>query len=407
MRKSWLLCVLLGAVAWGQMAPATPATPPAAKAPAAPSDPAAAIPMDAPVITVEGVCPPRPKTAAAGAAKSATAAKTPSADCKTVITRAEFEKMAKALSPTQPLTAQQRKQLASNLARFIPLESAAKKKGLEKSEQYAETLKYAKMQILSGQMISNIQQEASNVPQEKVEQYYKEHPEAYEQFVVERLYVPRTKQVEPETKDADDKDKDKDKDAKPTEEQIKAKEAEQKAKTEAAEQAMTTLADSLHTRAVAGEDFAKLQKEAFEAAGMKIESPTVVLPKMRRTGLPPAQASVFDMKAGEVSAVISDGGGHYIFKVDSKDVMPLNQAQTEIHNRLQSDQTREAMDKITAPTKTVQNEAYFGAGGPMGSPMGGPRPGAMGGRMAMPQQASPQTPPAAQTPAQPAAAKPN
>jgi hypothetical protein len=363
--------------------------------------------MDAPVITVEGVCPPRPKTAAAAgtATKSATAAKTPAADCKTVITRAEFEKIAKALSPTQPLNAQQKKQLASNLARFIPLESAAKKKGLDKSEQYAETLKYARMQILSGELISNIQQEASKVSQEKVEQYYKEHPEAYEQFVVERLYVPRTKQVEPEAKDADDKDKDKD--AKPTEEQIKAKEAEQKAKTEAAEQAMTTLADSLHTRAVAGEDIAKLQKEAFEAAGMKIESPTVVLPKMRRTGLPPAQASVFDMKAGEVSAVISDGGGHYIFKLNSKETMPLNEAQTEIHNRLQSDQSREAMDKITAPTKTVQNEAYFGAGGPMGSPMGGPRPGAMGGRMAMPQQASPQTPPAAQTPAQPAAAKPN
>ncbi len=407
MGKSWLLCVLLGAVAWGQMAPATPATPPAAKAPAAPADPAAAVPMDAPVITVEGVCPPRPKVAAAAgaAAKSASAAKTPATECKTVITRAEFEKMAKALSPTQPLNAQQKKQLASNLARFIPLENAAKKKGLEKSEQYSETLKYARMQILSGELISNIQQEASKVSQDDVEKYYKGHPEAYEQFVVERLYVPRTKQVEPEAKDADDKDKDKD--AKPTEEQIKAKEAEQKAKTEAAEQEMTKLADSLHARAVAGEDFTKLQKEAFEAAGMKIESPTVTLPKMRRTGLPPAQASVFDLKAGEVSAVISDGGGHYIFKLDSKDTMPLNEAETEIHNRLQSDQTREAMEKITAPTKTVQNEAYFGAGGPMGSPMGGPRSGAMGGRMVMPQQATPQTPPAAQTPAQPAAAKTN
>ena len=402
MGKSWLLCVLLGAVAWGQAAPATPATPPAAKAPAAPADSAAAVPMDAPVITVEGVCPPRPKTAAAAgtAAKSATAAKTPAADCKTVITRAEFEKMAKALSPTQPLNAQQKKQLAANLARFIPLENAAKKKGLDKSAQYAETLKYARMQILSGALISSIQEEASKVPQEKVEQYYKEHPEAYEQFVVERLYVPRTKQVESEAKEADKEDKDKDE--KPTEEQIKAKAAEQKAKTEAAEQEMTKLADGLRARAVAGEDFAKLQKEAFEAAGMKIESPTVVLPKMRRTGLPPAQASVFDMKAGEVSSVISDGGGHYIFKLDSKDTMPLDQAQAEIHNRLQSDNGRELMDKITASTKSVQNEAYFGAGNPMGAP----RPGAMGGRMAMP-QASPQTPPAAQAPAQPAAAKPN
>ncbi len=47
---------------------------------------------------------------------------------------------------------------------------------------------------------------------------------------------------------------------------------------------MTKLAESLRARAAAGEDIVKLQKEAFEAAGMKIESPTVNLPNVRRTG---------------------------------------------------------------------------------------------------------------------------
>jgi hypothetical protein len=60
------------------------------------------------------------------------------------------------------------------------------------------------------------------------------------------------------------------------------------------------LAESLRARAAAGEDFAKLQKEAFEAAGMKMDSPTVTMPKVRRTGLPPAHAAVFDLKVGEV-----------------------------------------------------------------------------------------------------------
>jgi PPIC-type PPIASE domain len=395
MGKSWLLCVLLGTLAWGQAAPGTPPPPQPA-----PGDAAAAIPDSAAVITVEGVCPPQPKTAATKgtAAKPAAPAKSAAADCKTVITKAEFEKIAKALSPGAPLNPQQKKVLASNLARFIPMSAAAKKKGLDKSEQFAETLKYAKMQILSSELVNNIQQEAAKVPQEDVAKYYKDNPEAFEQYVLERLYVPRNKQVEPEGKDADLKD------VNPTEEQQKAKQAEQKAKAEQGEQEMTKLADSLRARAAAGEEFAKLQKEAFEAAGMKIESPTVTLPKMRRTGLPPAQASVFDLKVGDISPVISDSGGHYIYKVDSKDVMTLDQAQNEIHGKLQTERTRDMMDKVTGSIKTVQNEAYFGGGGPGMAPrMPNPRPAPAN----MPPAAQPQTPPPAQAPAQPPAAKPN
>src|SRR5271165_1148394 len=90
MRKSWLLCVLLGALAWGQAAPAPPqAQAPASHAPAA--DTSAAVPADAAVITVNGVCPEKPNaaTAAGTPAKPATPAKTSAADCKTVITKAE------------------------------------------------------------------------------------------------------------------------------------------------------------------------------------------------------------------------------------------------------------------------------------------------------------------------------
>ena len=73
--------------------------------------------------------------------------------------------------------------------------------------------------------------------------------------------MPRTKQVEAEAKEDDDKDE------KLTEEQKKAKEAAEKAKAKKAKQAMTKLADDLRARAAKGEDLAKLQKEAFEAGG--------------------------------------------------------------------------------------------------------------------------------------------
>jgi chemotaxis protein histidine kinase CheA len=417
MRKSWLLCVLLGTLSWGQAAPGTPppaqpaqkpsatANPPAS---AGPADAAAALPPSTPVITVKGVCPAQPKTTAAKgtAAKSPAGAKTPAADCKTVITKAEFEDLIKTIDP-KGANPQLKRNLAGRLPTFIAMSDAAKKKGLDKTPQFAQMMKLAKMQILTNLMQQKIQEDATNVPEEKIADYYKKNPEAFEQYSLERLFVPRTRQVQAEAKE-----KEEEKDEKLTDEQQKAKQAEEKAKQEENEQAMTKLAESLRARAAAGEDFAKLQKEAFEAAGLKIESPTVNMSNIRRTGLPPAQASVFDLRAGEVSQVINDAGGHYIYKVKSKDQISLDQVKEEIHRTLQTQQTRDMMDKVNSSFQVETNEAYFGPGGP-GVPGMPPQrgPGGMGNpRMAPPPaapQAQPQTPPPAQPPAQPPAAKPN
>ncbi|MFZ0733157.1 MAG: peptidyl-prolyl cis-trans isomerase [Candidatus Sulfotelmatobacter sp.] len=390
MRKSWLLCVLLGTLAWGQAAPSSPAP----MRPTPPEDASASVPPTAAVITVIGVCPAQGRTAAAKttAGKTATkagAAKTPAGDCKTVITKAEFEKLADALAPN--VTPQLKRQLAGLLPRLIALSDAAKKQGIDKGPQYAETLKFVKMQVLANELQRKIQKEAADIPPAEIEKYYKENPEAYEQYTVERLFVPRTKQSDNEVKAEEDE-----KDQKLTDDQKKAKEAAEKAKAEDAEQSMTKLADDLRERAAKGEDFAKLQKEAFEAAGMKIESPTVTLPNLRRTGLPPAHAAVFDLKPGEVSQVISDAGGHYIYKIVSKSEMPFDQAKNEIHNRLQNDRMRDLMEKLNNSFKTETNEAYFGPGGagPLPPPhMPRPRPGTPPA-----QSTQPQTPPPAAKP---------
>ena len=295
--------------------------------------------------------------------------KTPSGDCKTVITKAQFEKLANALAPNT--TAQQRKQLAGVLPRVIAMSTEAKKEGLDKTPQYDETVKFVRMQVLTNQLQRKIQEEAGEVPQAEIDKYYKDHPDQYEQYNVDRIFVPRTKQVEAEAKEEDNDDK-------LTDEQKKAKEASEKTKTDEAEQAMTKLADEIRAKAAAGEDMAKLQKDAFDAAGMKIESPTVNLPSVRRTGLPPAHAAIFDLKPGEVSQVIADSGGHYIYKMNSKTEMTLDQAKSEVKGKLQNDRMRERMEKLNNSYKVDTNEAYFGPGGvgPMPPPrMPRPRPG--------------------------------
>jgi hypothetical protein len=163
-------------------------------------------------------------------------------------------------------------------------------------------------------------------------------------------------------------------------------------KADQGEQEMSKLADALRARAAAGEEFVKLQKEAFDAAGMKIDSPTVNLPKVRRTGLPPGHAAAFDLKAGEVSPVINDSGGHYIYKVISKDRLTLDQAKDEIHSTLQNQRTKEMTDAVQKSFTSETNEKYFGPPGPAGGvpPRRIPNP-----RM----PPSPTSPPAAQPPA--------
>lgn len=407
MRKSWLLCVFLAtALAWGQAAPQAPHSAPgqqpaendreASENKEAPSAPA--VPENAVVLTINGVCPAATTSTASktGASKTAgakTAAKKP-ADCKTEITRAQFEKIANGLSPN--LTPQLKHQLETVLPRFMAMSEEAKKEGLDKTPRFQELIKVVRMQVLTQELQRSVQEKADKISPEDEDQYYKDHADTFEQFSLDRLFVPRFKQAPPPEKQ--DKDL--------TDDQRKAKEAEDKTRQEQGEQEMTKLADTLRAQAASGEDFMKLQKEAFEAAGEKVDNPTVNLPKVRRSGLPPAHAAVFDLKVGDVSQVISDNGGHYVYKVVSKETIPLDQVKDEIHNKLKSERMKEMMDKYTNSFEAVPNEAYFGPATPPG------RPGQLAPHMrphmapppnqappaSSPQNAPQQTPPPASNP---------
>jgi hypothetical protein len=124
--------------------------------------------------------------------------------------------------------------------------------------------------------------------------------------------------------------------------------------------------------------------------------------------LPPAHAAVFELKAGEVSAVISDNGGHYIYKVVSKQVLPLDDSlTTEIHNKLKTERLKEMTDKYTNSFQAIPNEAYFGAAMPPGRPgMGGAPPPHMRPGMPMPQGQPQGAPPAGNPPGQASAPAP-
>jgi len=157
MPKFCLLCVLLGTFAWAQAVPAASPTP--QNSPSA--DTAASVPPTAAVMTIKGVCAPEAKsapakgpaakgTAAKPAIPAKTAAPTSPADCKTVITKEEFEKLAGTLSPN--VTPQLKKQIETGLPRLLAMSAEAKKQGIEKTDQFKDAMKFVQMQVLANEL---------------------------------------------------------------------------------------------------------------------------------------------------------------------------------------------------------------------------------------------------------------
>ncbi len=100
--------------------------------------------------------PLRPSRRAAAEPRPKRSRKRRSANCKTVITKAEFEKLANGSRPD--FTPQLKKQLAIGLPRFIAISAEAKKEGIDKSEDYKEMVKFVQMQVLTNVLQKKIQE---------------------------------------------------------------------------------------------------------------------------------------------------------------------------------------------------------------------------------------------------------
>ena len=340
MTQRGLVCLLLGALSWGQAAkPSVPASSkpaaPAATHPAttpsggadeqAPAKAESNVAPDAAVITIPGSC-------------DKPAADPNSADCKTVVTRAQFDKLMATVAPNAP--PQARRQIASRYAQMIVMSSDAQKMGLDKSDKFAEMMKLQRMQVLAQMLQQDMQEKAGQIPDKDIEDYYNANKSTFEEASLQRLFVPKNKQLDPPKEPLSD-------------------EATKK-RQEESEAAMQKEAEALQKRAAAGEDFAKLEQEAFQFAGMKAQAPNSSMPNMRLTSLPLAHRSVFDMKAGEVSPVIADGAGLFVYKMGEKQTLPVDKVKDEIKNQLRAQRLNDEMTKLQQSAQPTLNDDYFG-----------------------------------------------
>jgi parvulin-like peptidyl-prolyl cis-trans isomerase-like protein len=341
-----------------QSAPA-PAAPSLSAGPgqSAAAQPQAAVPPSAPVITINGVCEVTTngvvKNASAGTAKAgAVRSKAPSAastpDCKTQITRAEFEKLFKTVTPPgTPETA--RRQVAARYVQFLTAANEGVKLGVDKDPEFSEQLALMRLQLLAQDAERKLRAQASDVSEADAKAYYEQNPSAFEEVTLTRVFVPNTTT-----------------DAAKGEQPIDSK----------------AIADKARQQLVAGDDPDKVQKSVFEQLKNSNTPPSTKFGAKRRGSLPPAQEQkIFALKQGEVSEVIPDSIGFVIYRADTKQQLPFEQAKDEVKRKLTQQRLEDARQQISGASKADYNDAYFGPEtaipkpGSLGSPPPSQRPG--------------------------------
>jgi hypothetical protein len=312
MRYLPLFCLLIATLGWGQEQMPSDVPPEYQPPILRDKDDQAALPTSAAnvgpemaVITIKGLCD-----------KSATPSTSP---CQTVVTRAQFEKLTNALLPNMKPSFQL--QIARSYPDLLEMAQAAEARGVDQTSRFEARLEFARLQILSQELVRQIDEESWHVPDKDIAGYYRDHAADYETATMERLFIPKR---------GNSGDK------------------------------LLRVAEDLRAKAESGESFMALQKAAYDAAGVDDVPPNPSLGTVKRASLPQNDAAMFDLKPGEVSHVLTDSTGHYVYKLDSKEVQSLDQVRNEIQRILQKQRKEQVMQDLRRPFATELDPAYFG-----------------------------------------------
>jgi hypothetical protein len=233
--------------------------------------------------------------------------------------------------------------------------------GLDKAAHYNDLMDFMKMRVLSQELMSSVQEKAKPTAAE-LQKYYQGNQSKYEDLSVKRVFIPRNRPAE-----------------------AAGKGTAPKAPTDAELQAT---GDKARARLVAGESFEKVQKDVYQAAGFKTPPPPTSMPNLRRDSISGSQQALFEIKKGEISKVMVEQTGAYIYQVESKIVTPFDQVKPEIEAQLTNERMRQQMETMTGSIRPEVNQAYFQSLAAADRPVHALAP-----------------PPTAQTPNQPAATK--
>lgn len=294
--------------------------------------PAQRVPQNATIITITGLC-----------SRSSPMAFDP--DCKTLMTRAQFEQVLNAVQPGSPQAV--RKRFAVDYTHTLVKARKAHELGLEKQPDFdsrVEVLRLASTRK-AFELSINVN-EWNKISDRQIQDYYRSNPQEFVQVNLEKLYVPWFEPDDDPKKPLSD--------------------AEKKKRDEQSFRDLRVEAEKLYQRALAGEDFLALQIAANKFTDVNNGTSTlgdVVLERFRRVMFTPALAPVMDVEPGHLTPILTEDNGYYIFKVTKKSLLPIDKVRLEIHGKLRDVQVQKLKAAVLqiAASAASYNPDYFGS----------------------------------------------
>lgn len=247
--------------------------------------------------------------------------------CETGVTRAEFDELVAALNPQMDGTSRQA--LSGEYAQLLIMAIAARSQKVDQTPEVRTLLNFSRLQILSSQLVKKINSNPPKVSAAEVETYMREHARDYEQVVVRRIMIA-----------------------------ARANDASAKSTVDGGT-SRAALAQSIHERALKGEDFDQLQREVSGPATSGASTDTRIGPASCLI-LPVEHNEVCGLQPGAVSNVITDPRGFYIYRMESRQGRPGDEVRKEVREKLERERLQKVLENLRTPVALQLDERYFG-----------------------------------------------
>ena len=200
-------------------------------------------------------------------------------------------------------------------------------------------MKIARLRALSESYRHSLEEKYNNPSNEEIEAYYKENIAKYESVKLERIILPSMNNGRTPAARAENEKK------------------------------LQQLANDIRERAARGEETQKLQDEAYKTLGLPA-TPKTDLGMKRRGSLPAGiEKDVFALKPGEVTKLETELSGFNIYRLRSRDIIPLQFVRDEIVRELRHKNLEAAIKSVTGSVHSDLNDDFFGAPSGKGGPM--------------------------------------
>jgi hypothetical protein len=272
-----------------------------------------------PVITIHGLCAGSKKLPGAPDAKS----------CTTIISRKELDDLLDATKdPQNPMPWASRAYIARQYAEYLTFEPVATQAGVQNEAGFKALMRLRYIHTLEAWYEHDLEGSVTPPSSQEIETYYKAHLPEYEQADVHRIFIPN---ADPNV-------------ANPEEFAKKAR----------------AVADEMRERAAKGEDPDTLERAIDGALGLNYPPTRTEIGNRRKSSFPkPIDDDVFSLQPGQVTKIEEEHGGFAIYRLDSKQTLPVAQVQGDIVGKMNTEKINAEMSAIRGSVGVNLNDDYF------------------------------------------------